>query len=140
MLGFLIPGWLKLIPLAILGAALVAGALYIRGVISDNAQLKANLAVFEIALAQQKVALSALGQAVAERDALAREFQAALDDLAVKSKSNRAELRNLATVLAAHDITGATAETATAIEQVINTDQAAVIDRMMEASGASQSE
>ena len=140
MLGFLIPGWLKLIPLVILGAALVAGALYIRGVISDNAQLKANLAVFEIALAQQKVALSALGQAVAERDALAREFQAALDELAVKSKSNRAELRNLATVLAAHDITGATAETATAIEQVINTDQAAVIDRMMEASGASQSE
>ena len=140
MLGFLIPGWLKLIPLAILGAVLVAGALYIRGVISDNAQLKANQAVLEIAVEQQKVALTALGQAVAERDILAREFQAALDDLTVKSKSNRAELRNLATVLAAHDITGATAETATAIEQVINTDQAAVIDRMMEASGASQSE
>ena len=136
MLGFLIPGWLKLIPLAILGAVLVAGALYIRGVISDNAQLKANQAVLEIAVEQQKVALTALGQAVAERDILAREFQAALDDLTVKSKSNRAELRNLATVLAAHDITGATAETATAIEQVINTDQAAVIDRMMEASGA----
>ena len=65
MLGFLIPGWLKLIPLAILGAALVAGFLYIKSVIADNAQLKANQAVFEVALAQQKVALSALGQAVA---------------------------------------------------------------------------
>ena len=136
LLGFLIPGWLKLIPLAIVGAALVTGALYIKGVIDDNAQLEANQAKFEISLDLLQGSNEALQHAIAARDARNREFQKAIDDLTAKSMSNRAELRNLATVLAAHDITGATAETATAIEQIINTDQTATIDQMMEASGA----
>jgi hypothetical protein len=99
---------IKLAVMGVLALAIVtavgAGALYIRGVINDNATLRVNAAKYDNAIEQQKQTIGALQGANAEWKGALKDLQGKMQEMVGVQRDAVAETKRLNDVFAKHDL------------------------------------
>lgn len=118
-----------------IAAVVGAGYRYVTVMQETIRVLEANNAKLETAVDQQKGAITALETTIQERDARAESFAQTLADLAERQTRNRAELDQLNSTLAKHDLERLADEKPQLVETRINRGTRDVI-RLLNAASA----